>query len=73
MIFSYSNRCSLFRSPLVIACLVALTWFDESRFASAQETTQVSSNEDEIARREYLRYALMNDGDIERGKSLYNN
>ena len=73
MIISYSNRCSFFRSSLVVACLLAQCWTNESRLASAQETAQASSKDDDVVRREYLQYALMNDGDIELGKNWFNN
>ena len=48
-------------------------WTNETSCVSAQETAQVTKNVDEMARGEYLQYALANDGDIERGKSLFNN
>jgi len=77
MIISYSNNSSFFQMSLVVACLLAQCWTNESRLASAQEnvqeTTQASSTDDDIVRREYLQYALTNDGNIERGKSLFNN
>ena len=73
MIFSISNLCSFFRWSMVVTCLLALRWTNESRFAAAQETAQASGKEEEIGRREYLQYALINAGDVERGKSLFNN